>query len=66
MGYGDVAKMIESNVKAVEPWVRAKRVVTRWRDGMNRELEYLVRVYTDAVGVRTVKGFVRKASAWMQ
>ena len=36
------------------------------RDGMNRELEYLVRVYTDAVGVRTVKGFVRKASAWMQ
>ena len=33
---------------------------------MNRELEYLVRVYTDAVGVRTVKGFVRKASAWVQ
>ena len=43
-----------------------KRVVTRWRDGMNRELEHLVRVYTDAVGVGTVKGFVRKASAWMQ
>jgi hypothetical protein len=33
---------------------------------MNRELEYLVRVYTDAVRVRTVKGFSRKALAQVQ
>jgi len=33
---------------------------------MNRELEYLVRVYSDAVGVGTVKGFAGKASAWVQ
>ena len=35
------------------------------RDG-EMELEYLVRVYTDAVGVGTVKGFARKASARVQ
>ena len=33
---------------------------------MNKELEYLVRVYTDAVRVGTVKRFVRKASARVQ
>ena len=33
---------------------------------MNRELEYLVGVYTDAMRVETVKGFVRKASAQVQ
>ena len=31
-----------------------------------RELEYLIRVYTDAVRAKTVKGFARKASARVQ
>lgn len=38
----------------------------RRRDGMDRELEYLVRVCTDAVRAGTVKGFARKASARVQ
>ena len=33
---------------------------------MNRELEYLIRVYIDAVRVRPVKGYARKASAQVQ
>ena len=34
--------------------------------GRTRELEYLVRVYTDALRAGTVKGFARKASARVQ
>jgi len=34
--------------------------------GRTMELEYLVRVYTDAVRAGTVKGFARKASARVQ
>ena len=33
---------------------------------MNRELEYLVRVCTDAMRTRTVKGYTRKALARVQ
>ena len=36
------------------------------RDRLNRELEYLIRVYTDSVRAGTVKGFARKASARVQ